>query len=935
MFKHSCKWISCLAFSCSILVSCEKGVKKEFTNSEVKAELSGELSNGLKYFIRENPYDNNKASLRLAVKIGSVFEEEDERGLAHFLEHMVFRGTESYSDGEVVKYLESIGASFGADTNAYTSYDETVYMLEIPLEKEENLEKAFSILSEFAMKAKLSSEQLEIEKGVVLDELRLSESTSEGRISTMLMETLLQDTLYAERSPIGLEEVIKNCSQEKIRNFYSKWYRPENMAIIAVGNFSSEQAMTCVNRYFATLPTSECKIEYTRPDISSFKSSFAKTYKDPETLASYFILGSWLDNQPVYTKEDFKQTIVDYLVTAITNRRLEIKAESANPPFKMAQVSLVQHVHPATLFISQCTCWDQDPLKGLDSVLLESQKIRNQDFSQHEFDIAIAGYRSMLKIALENTNNHKNTEYAARYLKHFMYGGVFFSFEESSQIALEVLNQVELKDVNARKGFFFDQNQAVIYLPSEKSPEISEEAIVALASDRDRETFAGDNEEVKLLSLETSFENGSVLESQIFEETKVKKLTLSNGMKVYLEPSDLKENLFSLRLKASRGWDAYDASLFPSAQISCEYLKKSGLAGLSNLELKDAIAGKNVVINYYTDMTSRNIVGESSNEDMQIAFKMIHALFTDRTYREEAWNQQMKTTDEFFEIKDLNPEVRFYQLVQRLNYTNHYFFEFYNSKSLDKTNAETILSQIFSNPSEFTLVIAGDYNEKELILCLEKYLASIPSSDRYCPTQIVKEFEFPEGIQCSVLDNAGIGSESQVILTYPMKLSQFEGSYKDFYNITLAENVISTRLLKKLRSEAGETYGVSSHASFPFYPVMNSASFVIYFSSSPDMVDKMTTLLLEEVNKILVTPPTLEEKQKAIEIYKHQWAKNLQSNQGKVERISINLAFGVEPAYYLSGEPEDISSEALHEVMKSLFDIEHYTLCTKLPNKAS
>lgn len=867
--------------------------------------------------------------------MGSVFEEEDERGLAHFIEHMVFRGTESYSDGEVVSYLESIGASFGADTNAYTSYDETVYMLQIPIEKEENLEKAFSILSEFAMKAAFCVQQLETEKGIILDELRLYESTAASRLSRSLIETILDGTLYANRHPIGLESVIKGCTYEKIKSFYSKWYRPENMAVVAVGDFSSDQVMGYVNRYFATLPVSEKKreLECKKQEIFPFKTSFSKTYKDPETTGSYFVIGSRFKRHSILTKEDVKEFVVDALIVSMANRRLDMKVESSDPPFKLAVYSLSQIVRSGTVFTNTCVCWDEDPLKGLEALMFESKKIRKQGFTQHELDIAIAKFRSSLKVDLENSVNHKNSECVVLYLEHFMRGDALYSFKENATLRLECLDQIKLCDVNERRFYFFDQELAAVYLPSEKSPEISEDHIIQLISEKEDDVYTSNSEEMKYLDLESSFEKGSILETQVFENTQVKKLLLSNGMNVYLEPSNLKENLFSFALKAEKGWDMYDSSLFPSASIACSYLAKSGLAGLSAFEIKDALVGKNIGLEYDLDITSRNIRGESSNEDMATVFKLIHSIFTDRTYRQDAWNQEMKIKDEFFAIKDANPDIKFHQAVNRFNYKDHYFFEFYNSKSMDKTTAEFILTQIFNNPAEFTLVVVGDYDEVKLRDCLERYLASIPCSDDSQVEKLVKSFEFPEGVHYHVLDNAGVGQESRVVLTYPVQTSQFNRGFKDFYDIVLAENIINTRLLKKLRSEEGETYGVQAGVSVPFYPNMTSVFFQIHLSTSVGMVDKMTKMLLEEITRILDTPPTLEEKQKAIEIHKHKVAKRLQDNEGKIDRIQKNLAFGIEPFYFISEKYEEPSIEYLHEVMKALFNMQRYTLHTKLPIK--
>jgi zinc protease len=912
----------------------ENSIPEILLSSFMQDEYRGVFSNGMHYYIKENAYDTQKASLRLAVKIGSIVEEEEERGLAHFLEHMVFRGTKSYSDGEVIKYLESIGAAFGADTNAYTTYDETVYMLEIPLNKENSLRQAFSILSEFAMKATLSSEQLEIEKGVVLDELRSRESSSMGRVFKKSLESFLTGTLYEHRSPIGLEEVIKTCTEEKMKNFYAKWYRPENMAIIAVGDFSKEEAFSYAEQYFAPLPTSEVKSKYIRPHVTASKTPFAKEYKDPESIVSLFFLGAWLDNLKMSTKEDIKTSIADTLILSMMDRRLEQQAVSSDPPFSLASILSLKQIHPATLLVHVSSVWDEDPLKGLAALASELQRASLQDFEQQELDIAIAKFKASSKEDIENCHHHRNAEYTKLYLEHFMHEGILLSFEDKAKLFLELADQVDLKAVNVRKEHFFASTPSIVYAPSGKAQSLTEEQMLPLFSQTEFNLSTQTQTTHSTLNIDSSFEKGSIVETHLFKNTGVKKLVLSNGMKVYLEPSDLKENLFSFILKAPRGFNACDQALYPSAFYACSYLQESGLAGLSQIELEDAKAGKNVDIDYTLEMNSRTIEGYASNEDMNVAFKLLQALFTDRTYREGAWNKQMKKIDTMYENKDLNPEIKFQLFTKSFNSNNHYFVGIYPSKSMSKSQAELLLDQAFGDPSEFTLVIVGDYQEEQLKACLETYLASIPPKPSY-PEAIVKEISFPEGIHHRVLEEAGIIQESKVVLTYPLNLAQFKENYLDFYKIDLAENILQTRLLNSLRVKAGETYGVSVKVKLPFYPQLSSAYLTITFTTSPDKVQSMTSLLLEEMQCIDHTPPTVEEISKAVEIYKHQIAKITQMNEGKVYRLFQNLDLKIEPNYYLYDIFTPITPERLHETMKGLFNLERYTLHTQLPNKTS
>ncbi len=916
---------SCLAFT-----SCKEKNLHQIKPFPQEKELKyGTLSNGMTYYIRENAYDKKKASLRLAVKVGSICEEEEERGLAHFLEHMVFRGTKNYSDGEVVSYLESIGARFGADTNAYTGYDETVYMFEIPLDKEGALDKALSILSEMATQANIATEQLEIEKGVVLDELRMRESQVQGRIMTKLLEVFLENNLYGQRSPIGLEKVIQECTHEKLFNFYKKWYHPKNMAILAIGDFDSGVVETSIYKYFDKASLND-HTRYERPAIHAFQENEVVIHEDPEMTMSYLVLGDWQKNLEIHTEQDFKTSVIDDLVVSIANRRLQALTQQDNPPFKGASLSFNQMIKPATLAMGFCACWDEAPMQGLQGLLSSYRFMQKQLFTQNELDIALANAKSALESALENVNTHKNVEYAQRYVAHFLNGGPLMSYEDEVSRSLKELSSITLEDVNIRKNQLLNHaHHKLIYMPSDKKGALSKEELMSSLTSLEEEEQLQQNQVE--LDVSSSFAKGSIDQNKLFDNTQVRKLTLSNGMRVYLQKSDLKEKHFSFKLEANKGLTSYDEPFFYSAMFACTYGQKSGLAGLSSFELQDALAGKLVNLSYYMGYNSRVILGDSTRKDAQTLFKLLQALFTHRTYRDEVWKQSMKSIDEYMATKESNSAIKFMEKISRCNRSNHYIFADYNSEKIYQDKAEKVLGDFFSNPSEFTLIVVGDYDESRIISYLETYLASIPNTGIPFPEPVVQNFKFPEGVHKYSLDYVGPVQESAINITSPIDIEGLNQEYADFYALELAKAIVQTRLLKTLRIEAGETYGVQAQEEFPFYPSMASASFMINFSVSPDQVDRMTTLALEELKKIEMTPPTSDELKKATEIYKHTQVKSLQTNQGKLQRINDNLVFDKELDIYLEDLLEVPSLDKVHEAMNRLFNLNNYTLHTKNP----
>ncbi|MBM3191890.1 MAG: insulinase family protein, partial [Chlamydiae bacterium] len=908
-----------------LLTSCDKKCAALDLFPQEEGLRKGTLSNGMSYYLRENSYDTKKASLRLAVKVGSICEEEDERGLAHFLEHMVFRGTKSYSDGEIISYLESIGAAFGAHTNAYTAYDETVYMLELPLEKEGVLEKALAIFSEMAMEANLEEGALNIEKGVVLDEMRLRESQVSGRTMMKVLESFMEGSLYGKRAPIGLEKVIQECTQEKLTRFYKKWYHPENMAIIAVGDFDAEAVEALVRKHFSKKSRHK-KSEQKEVAIEGFRENLVDIYKDSETTSSSLVMGYWQPNLSIKTQQDFKCALLDQLIMAVINRRWQAAAQRDPSPFKAGFFSLMPLVKPATIAYSYCVLWEENPFLGLQTLLSSYRSMQKQPFTLEEFHLVVEDMKMGFKVALENARTHRNLEYSQKYVQHFTRGGPLMSYEKEAELSLALLNTVSLDDLNRNKEALFAQGKTkLIYVPTKTQESFSLEDL-KLALDSVEEDKLPDGRVARLDLTSLCPTKGSIKEEKFFDKTGIKKLVLSNGMSVYLQKSDLKEKQVVFQLEAKKGLTSFEKPLFHSASVACAYIQKSGLAGLSSFELGDALAGKQVNLYYGMDFNRRLAMGDAATKDLQELFKLLQALFLYPTYREEAWRQMSKMVDDFMMTKQNNPQLVFMEKLAQCNHGHHYVFEEYNSKDFFKEESEKVFGCAFGNPSEFTLTLVGDYDEKEVTAYLETYLASIPSEKEPFPETKVLYFDFPEGIHACTVEAPATVQESEIHLASPLDTQGLKGGYEDFYHIELAKTIVQTRLLKALRMQEGETYSVQVRENFPLYPSMNSARFEISFSAAPAQVESMAQLMLKELACFKELPPTAEEVEKAVKVYQHKQAQALQTNQGQLKRIVQQLVFDQELASFFEDGLEKPSSEEVYSMMKRFFNKDNYSL---------
>lgn len=933
--KNGIKRFAGVLIVCTLFITgCDAKPKQKQHSAH---ESIGKCSNGLSYYVRENHYDKDKASLRLAVKVGSLQEEDSERGLAHFLEHMVFRGSENYSDYEVVDFLESIGASFGADTNAYTSFDQTVYMFEVPLSKEGSLEKAISMLSEFAMKANIDNELVQKEKTVVMDELRMRQDSSSGRNSNKLFETLLEHTKYGERLPIGLEEVILSADSEKLRAFYEKWYRPENMALIVVGDFQKDEVLGYMEKYFATLPKSK-KIQTTSvPAIHDYDEEFSSIIEDPETVGNSFLLAQFGKSNKGISDEDFLINLKDQLIFAMQNRRLAIISQEDNSPFKAAQFMNNRFNMHNSIYVNYATAWDDDPQKALDRLLVERKRFENTPFTQSELDLALTNIKSGLKVAIENADKHKNHAYIQSYMNHFIFGERLMGFDEEAKFNLALLDKIDLDSINKRKEFFANKSKkALLYIPQKSENKVAKEQLdVALASFDTLEIQEEVQKDTKTFALDSSFAKGSIVDTKEYEKSGIKKLVLSNGVTVYLDKTDLKENLFSVKMVGRRGLYSFANEDLISAANASSYANKSGLAGLTYVELSDALSGKEASMDYGIYPTSRVVSGGSNNEDMDYLFKMIQALFTDKYFREDSWKQQVKLFDERKKAKQNSPSQLFFESIPRSLYSNHYFHREFETEELNREKAEKAIQTAFSNPEEFTLIIVGDFDENKLLTSLETYIASIPKENNHFPEHKFSEFTIPKGAHENVFKK-GIGEEAFFFASFPIDSSSLKGDWKDAVKLMVFQDAMKTRLQKVLRRTLGETYGVHASVDFPFHPSMKSACFSVFFPTSPGKVPEMKEAMLSEMKKIKEEKLTQEEISTSLGIYKENRKKALLSNQGRIQRIEGHLLYNIEPVEYLELDEfeDEFEQERFNNEILKTIDLENRIFNIKVPESS-
>ncbi len=511
------------------------------------AVIRGTLSNGLSYYIRHNGEPIGRAHISLAVKAGSVLETDDQQGLAHFVEHMAFNGTERFAKQEIVEYLESIGSTFGAHLNARTGFDDTLYFLEIPADDPEITERAFQILSDWAFAIALDPEEVDLERGVVLEEWRLYQGF-DSRLQQNLLDLLFSDSLYASRAPIGITEVIENAPVETLRAYYERWYRPDLMAVVAVGDFDVETIEAKIKQYFAPPPEGEAAQERAaagqttdRPDIAvpGHETPLIEVFTDPESPATQFVLIRKYDPETVADEDDFRRKVVERLAFQMLNARLFERGQTTEPPYITASATRYRYVY--TLDIATFSAWvETDGVEaGLAAVLEEIQRAHQHGFTEGELEREKSNLLSSVESQYKQRDQTPSTNLGGEYADHFFVGDPVPGIEAEWELHQQLLPQITLAEfADVARSWAQTEDLALLVVRPEETDAAGSDGELGTALLTQLQTahalavepYADDVGDVPLLA--DLPEPGTITAEEQIESIDAVKWTLSNGVTV-------------------------------------------------------------------------------------------------------------------------------------------------------------------------------------------------------------------------------------------------------------------------------------------------------------------------------------------------------------------------------------------------------------------
>ena len=905
--------------------------------SEIKM---GKLSNGLTFYIRKNVKPEQKVELRLAVKAGSILEDEDQRGLAHFTEHMAFNGSKHFKKNELVSFLESIGVKFGADLNAYTTFDETVYILPIPVDKPDNLEKGFLVLEDWASSVQFDPNEIEKERGVVLEEERLGKGAEERMLKKMLPH-ILQGSRYATRLPIGTSEVLKTFKQATIRKFYKDWYRPDLMAVVVVGDIDIAVAEGLVRKHFEKMknPAAARKRDYA--DVPGRSQSEGLVVTDPE--ATNHILQIFYGTQKSgvnTTVADYRKSIIKSISGQLLSLRMQELTQKATPPFIFGSSDRSKFVHGHELYFGIALIGKSGVSAAIDAVMQENERARKFGFTQAELDRAKKTFLRNIERAYNEREKTESVNYAQEYLRNFLSDepipGISNEYNYYKQF-LDGISLLEINEYTAGNIPSSAENKLVVFQGPDKADfsipgnEALLEAVVAaekiLVTPYEEKAVAANLMNAKP-------EGGRISFSKKNAELGLTELTLGNGVKVILKQTDFKNDQILLSGFRFGGQSMFDEKDLFNAQFATTIVSQMGVGTFTPTDLRKVLAGKTVSASpQLTDLTEE-ISGQSGTGDVETMLQLVNLYFTMPRKDEELFKGFVAKYQAMIQNMMSDPGTVFQDSVSRMLYGHHPRGpRFPRPKDFEKINLDRLMEiykERFSNARGWTFYVVGSFDESKIKPLIASYLGSLPATSAsgssfrdlgVRPVKGVVKKEIRKGkeqqsqISMAFTGEAAFTEENQLILR----------ALIDLLNIKITET---------LREKLSGIYagGMSGALSKDPY---NSYTINISLPCGPENVDKLIKATLAEIQKVKDAGPTMADLNKVKEAFSKQYLENIKDNGYWIGRLQRNAELGTDPSGILTLDQRmsAITTRDLQEAATKYFNMNNYFQALLYPEK--
>jgi zinc protease len=927
-----------------LIAACLAGVQTQLVRAQALTDAMpvdpqitiGKLPNGIRYYIRANKKPEKRAELRLVIKAGSILEDDDQQGLAHLVEHMAFNGTKNFPKNETIRFMESLGMRFGADVNAYTTFDETVYTLTVPTDKPEMMDKAMLILEDWAHNVSFDPAETEKERGVVMEEWRLGQGAN-MRMLQKIFPVILKGSRYADRLPIGKPEIIQKANLERIKQFYRDWYRPDLMAVVAVGDFDKAAMEQTIKKHFGSVPAATKPRPRQQFDVPDRAETAYAIASDKEAGATVVQLLTLLPSREEKTVGDYRQKTVDNLFASMLTARFSEMIQQPNAPFFNAGAGRgAFFARTKDVAFLSALVKDDGIERGLDALLTEAERVSRFGFTATELERQKQDTLRFYEQYAVETENTESASRANEYVRNFLDNEPLPSPADEYAMHKRFLPGITLDEINKlAREWFPDRNRMVIVQAPEKAgvtiPDQTKlAAVLKSAAAKDLKAYVDAASGASLLDSAPTV--GSVIKTTTKESIGITELELSNGAKVILKPTTFKEDEILFRATSPGGTSLAADSDYIPANWATQVVTAGGLGKFNVVDLQKMMAGKIASATPFIAEVQEGFNGNSSKKDLELLFQLIYLRFTQPRADATAFNVQATQIKTLLANQSAVPEFNFAKELQATRYQNHPRRQVPTPETINQWNLEKSMAfyrDRFADASDFRFVFVGSFDLPTIKPLIEKYLASLPSIRRKetwkdvgvrTPTDIVVK-RVEKGVEPKSL--------TAIVFSGP-----FEYNVTNRTAIRAMTEILQRRLLETLREELGGTYSVSAAPSYEKFP-NQTYSITVSFGSAPDRTEALIKRVFEEIESFKTNGPTEQQLKDQKETLLREFETSSKLNGYLLSQIASRYDLGEDVAglWMIPDHYQKIDKATIQQAARTYLNSNRYVAVKLFPEK--
>ena len=903
----------------------------------------GKLPNGLTYYIRENKKPEKRAEFRLLVNAGSMQEDEDQRGLAHFVEHMGFNGIKGFPGNKLIDELQKLGVTFGLDLNAGTSFDQTVYMLTMPVENPKNVEMAMNILKGWANDFLLDNKEIEEERGIILEEYRFYLGAAD-RIRQKVFPVLFHGSRYADRWIIGTLEVLENFKPQTLKRFYYDWYRPDLQAIVVVGDINAAEIEKMIISKFSKIKPRKNPREKLMYPIATNIEPLVVVCTDKEAGRNEVQIVRKFPHFVMKTVGDYKTKMTHQLFNAMYNSRFEELMQNPNTPFLGAHGGYGVFLGNTDAYSMEVFAKENQIDAALKVIMQEDYRILKHGFLETELKRAKEELMNRYEIAANEVGKTESKVFAEEYSRHYLQQDPIPGAKRVFAYAKKYLEEITLEEVNAlAEKWITKENICVVVTAPEKEEVVvpSEKEILSIVKDSSLENvepYIDNYKEQEIVNKEL-LKKGEIVSETKIAEIDAREVILSNGIKIWLKKTDFKNDEILFQAVSRGGMSLYEEADLASGILAGSFVDRAGINEIDFISLSKKMKGKRVGLTPRISIFTEELSGSSAPKDLELFFQYLHAFFAYPRYDSTVYELVTKETKEQYKMIDAMPMLRFFKfLVQTFTQNDYYAFpeftaltytnEFINSA--DYNRAFEIYKERFGNPADFIFTFAGNFDEKEMKEYLELYLGSLETSldrDGVNPN-VVKGFP-KETINKDLF--AGTEEQSFVGIVFQPEM---EWTEENIALLTLLNDALNIEFTAEIREKMSGVYVMQSVLMWNKVPKPEFLM-LIFFGCKPDNTDNLSNAVFKILKNIQENGLSETTFTKAKQQIINQRETESKTNKFWISKLSElwlnndNITKLIDFETHVNNlTPKDIAN-----FLQKYFNVEHYVRVNAYPEK--